>query len=188
MAVIVEDGTGVAGANSVQSVANWKTYADESGWDYSAKTDDQIGSALIRAMRWLDATYEARLPGVRTYEGDQALAQPRKAGVIEYGEYVADDPDTVAGRNGLYIETDVVPAAWINAHAEATWRELQKPGSLSPDLKRGGDVRRYKAGPVEIEYGPTAASSTTFGVIDGLLANLLVTAQSSGFTATAVRA
>ena len=40
MALIVEDNTGLAGAESYISVAEFKTYADAHGHSYAGKTDE----------------------------------------------------------------------------------------------------------------------------------------------------
>jgi len=55
MAFVVEDGTGVTDANSYVSVAEFKSYADDWGWDYSAKTDGQIQTYLVQGSFFVDA-------------------------------------------------------------------------------------------------------------------------------------
>lgn len=172
VSVIVEDGDAPDGANSYQDVAGWKVHADQQGWDYSVYTDDQIGSALIRSTRSVDRW--EKWPGVRTYGSGQSLLWPRKAGSIQYGEFVADgDLLTVTDAEGLSIDEDEIPVLLVQAVAEAAWRELQAPGSLSPDFERGGAVKSLKAGSVEIVYADGATSRTTFSVIDDLLSGLL---------------
>ncbi len=171
--VTVENGSVVTGANSYLSVADWKLYAAQRGWDYSAYSNDLIGSALIRATSWLDATYRARWPGVRASGREQSLAWPRSSAYDIDEEVIADDE---------------IPLEVVDALAEAAWRELASPGSLSPDLDRGGDIRRIKAGSVELEYSGTASALTTYTVIDRILLGLLSTPSSSGFTGTTVRA
>lgn len=189
MAVVVEDGRCVEGANSYLGVDDFKTYADLRGLPYEGKSDDEIGQALIRATAWIDSTYRARFSGVRTYGSLQSLLWPRKAGSIVHGQYVPDAYlTTLTDSEGLAIPTTEIPDALKNAVAEAGYRELIGPGSLAPDLERGGDIRRLKAGSVEVEYATTAAASTTFTAIDGLLAGLLGPTETSGFSARAVRA
>jgi hypothetical protein len=170
--VTVEDGSGVDGANSYQSVADWKTYATQQGWDYSVYTNDQIGSALIRATRSADR-WET-WSGVRTYGSEQSMLWPRKAGSIQYGQYVADgELLVITDAEGLPIEEDEIPDLLVQAAAEIAWRELQSPGSMAPDYERGGAIKSLKAGSVEIVYADGATPGTTYSVIDGLLAGLL---------------
>lgn len=189
MSVVVEDGSCVEGANSYLSVADFKAYADARGFSYAGKSDDEIGQALIRATSWLDATYRARWPGVRTYGALQSLLWPRKAGSVVNGEYVPDAYlTTVTDSEGIAIATTSIPSALKSAVAEAALRELTSPGSLAPDLERGGAIKRIQAGPVEVEYSNTAAAGTTFTVIDGILAGLICTGSASPYTARAVRA
>lgn len=189
MAVIVEDGSCVEGANSYLSVTDFKTYADARGLSYDGKSDDETGEALIRATSWIDATYRTRFPGVRTYGALQSLQWPRKAGSIVNGQYVPDAYlTTVTDAEGIPIATTEIPSALESGTAEAAYRELLAPNSLAPDLERGGDIRRLKAGSVEVEYSTTAPAATIFTTIDGQLALILVSSPTSPYTARAVRA
>lgn len=176
--VIVEDGSGIENANSYQSVQDWKAYADQHGWDYSAFDDDQIGSSIIRATSAIDLLYESRFPGVQTYEAAQALQWPRKAGYVFNGVFYLGYPETVANAAGWPIPKNSVPDAIVKATAEGAWRELQSPGSLAPDLERGGAIKSIKAGSVGIEYRDTAPAGTIYTVLDGLMASLLGAAAS----------
>lgn len=180
MTLLVETGEGVDGANSYLSIIAFKSYADARGLSYLGQQDIQIEQALVRASAWIDATYRSRFPGARTNGRGQGLQWPR----MSIGAF-----DEVTDGEGLPIDDDELPAALLNATAEAAYRELLTPGGLSPDLERGGDIRRIQAGSVAIEYATTAAARTTFTIIDGLLADILVASEAGGgFTARAVRA
>lgn len=184
--VTVEDGSGVDGANAYLSVSDFKSYADQRGWDYSSYDDDQIGSAIIRATSAIDMLYGARFPGVATYEADQSLMWPRKAGSIFNGVFYSGNPVTVTQASGWPIPIDEVPDVMVKATAEAAWRELQSPGSLVPDLERGGAIKSIRAGSVGIEYAGTAPAGTTFTAIDSLMASLLG-GRESQYSGRAVR-
>jgi hypothetical protein len=160
--VVVETGSGVTGANAFLSVADWKAYADQQGWDYSTAeyTEDQIGSAIVRGRAWLDAMYRSRWPGSRANGREQSTAWPRKDATDGDGEVIVDDE---------------IPAEVKDASAEAAWRELQEPGSLSPDLERGGAIKSLKAGSVEITYADGASSLTVYSGIAQMLDGLLTT-------------
>jgi hypothetical protein len=154
--VTVEDGTGVSGANSYLSAADFEAYADARLYSFGADAD-AIASALIRATAWIDATYRSRWPGVRTYGAMQSLLWPRKAGSIVNGSYVPDRwMTTVTDAEGVSIATTEIPQLLKDALAEAAYRELNSPGSLSPDLERGGAIQSLQAGSVEIVYSTTA--------------------------------
>jgi ABC-type sulfate transport system substrate-binding protein len=50
---------------------------------------------------------------------------------------------------------------------------------LTPDLERGGEIKRVKADTVEVEYSDGANATTTFTAIDGLLADLVTGTSAS---------
>lgn len=73
--LIVEDGTGLADANSYVSLDDAGAYfAARLNTSWAAKTDDERASALIQATQYLDARYTFR--GAPVADG-QALAWPR---------------------------------------------------------------------------------------------------------------
>ena len=88
---------------------------------------------------------------------------------------------------GNIIGSDEVPVEIINATIEAALRELATPGSMLPDLERGGQLKRVKAGSVEVEYGSNATATTDFQLIDGLLSGLLQSGGGGGMFGVAVR-
>jgi hypothetical protein len=170
MAIVVETGAGVSTANSYMTQTEWEAYADQMAWDYSAYTDEQIESALIRAARAIDRWNAWQ--GVRTYGQAQGLYWPRKAGSIQYGQFYADDLlTTVVDHEGLPIAIDAVPADLVRAQAEATWLELQDPGVLQPNQEQ--KIKSLSAGSVSITYADGASAATSFQTIEGLLAGLL---------------
>ena len=172
--IIIEDGTGVAGANSYASVETADSYHSARGnstWTEASTSPDQgKTAALIRATQSLDAIYRSRFPGTKTNGRDQTLEWPRTD--------ATDAEDEV-------IDDEEIPTEVIHALCELALRELVEAGSTTPDLERGGAIKRLKAGSVEIEYGSNASLNTTFQTVDGILAGLLGAA--SPYTARAVR-
>jgi len=186
--VTVEDGTGVSGANSYLSTADFEAYADARLYSYGAN-QDAIASALIRATAWIDATYRSRWPGVRTFGAMQSLLWPRKAGSNVNGSFVPDRwTTTVTDAEGIPIATNEIPKVLKDALAEAAYRELNSPGSLAPDLERGGAIQSLQAGSVEIVYSSVAPAGTTFTQIDAILSGLIGAARGSCYTAMVARA
>lgn len=164
--MIVEDGTGLAGADSYLSEAEFEAYAEARG--YTIPSGD-VEAALVRASDWIDARYGRRFPGVRVNGRNQGRAWPI------YGGY---------DRSGTAIADDAVPVEIKRATAEAALRELENPRSLSPDIvpisTSGGAIKRVskQIGPLktETEYteGATVGSSIpVFTLIDDILAPLL---------------
>lgn len=75
MALIIEDGSNVAGANSLATAAELVAYASLRGLSYPDLEADQE-AALVLAMDYL-FNFELKLKGSRTYD-DQALPFPRQ--------------------------------------------------------------------------------------------------------------
>jgi len=155
MPIVVEDGTGLPAANSYASEDDFDTYTEDRA--YVVVVGD-TEAALIRGTQSLEAMYGTRWPGQRLNGRDQGLGWPR-TGAID--------------ANGETIDENEVPIEVIEATAELAMRELATPGSTSPDLARGGTVRRVRAGSVEVEYASNAQATTTFTLIDGILEPLI---------------
>lgn len=172
MTIIVEGGTGVADANSYVSMDDCATYCDARGYTFSTGITEAKEAALIRARTSLDTTYRSRYPGYRTNGRDQELEWPRTEATDADGEEIAGDE---------------IPQEIIDAQCEFAVRELAEAGSTMPDLERGGNVKRLKAGSVEVEYGGNATATTTFTIVDGILSGLLGGGDGGGLFATAVR-
>jgi hypothetical protein len=159
MALILEDGTGPAGANAYATEAMCDTYCDTRAiTDWTSNTTGDKEAALIRGSIGIDGLYRARFPGYRTYFRAQGLEWPRT---------MAYDAE------GILVPGNAVPQEIIDAACEAAVRELVAPGSMIPDLERGGGILRLQAGSVAIDYGAASTPYTTFGVIDGIVAKLL---------------
>lgn len=161
MALVVEDGTGLANAESYLSVADYKVQCDSLGYTYPADADASIEQGLRRGTRWLDATYSDRLPGTRLRGRAQSLQWPR-----------AD----VVDREGEDVPSDAVPAEIKMALVEATRREIAAPNSLSPDVV-AGKIKKSVAisGAVSVTYADSSISDQrpTLTVVGDILAPLL---------------
>lgn len=171
MALTVEDGTVVTGAESYVSVADAAAYASARGLTFTSSPAEDAEEALRRATQWIDAAYGSRFTGTRTSGRSQPLQWPRSDATDAEGEEIASDE---------------IPVEIINATIEAAIREQASPGILTPDMERSGAIKSVKAGSVAIEYGAGATAATLFTKIDVVLAGLL--RSSSPFVAQAVRA
>lgn len=194
MSLIVEDGTGIAAAESYVSADDCALYASKNGsaiaFDGSSAGTE---AALRRATAYIDSRYRGRFPGYRVNGRAQGLEWPR------VGAYTFD-PDN--GRSNAYagnefyqssqylygynyIASNIVPREIIKAVCEGAIREIATPGILSPDLKRGGAIRSVKAGSVKVEYEAGADPNTEFQFIDLILASLLM--NDSQYSSRAMR-
>lgn len=159
MAFTVEDGTVVSGANSYCLESQFETYCDNRG---IVPESGDVEQALVRGTFYVDAHYRRRFPGTRASGRDQELEWPRSD---------ATDLD------GETIDSDIIPVEIRNAVCEAALRELETPGSLSPDLKRGGLISSVTAGSVAVTFAGGAKATTTYQRIDQCLNGLIRTGQ-----------
>lgn len=165
MALVVEDGTGIITADTWASLAEAKAYAKAMGNTAFAEADnDVLEPALRRGVRYLDAVYQARYAGNRTYGADvQRLSWPRK-------NIILDD--------GTPLDADFIPENLKLAQIEAAMLEYVTPGLLFPT----GPVQVKQSvtvGPISVSYaegsggGTVAGKSPLFSTIDGLMYPLL---------------
>jgi hypothetical protein len=135
MALVVEDGSGIAGANSYASLTYLNEYHSIRGntkWDDFLEEEKE--AAAIRAMTYIE-TLKHRGQKVSVA---QSCAYPR-VGVVT--------------RDGLAWPSNEVPEAYRMAQAEGALREAVKPGTLLPDWEPGkGPKRREKLGDMEDEW------------------------------------
>lgn len=155
--LVLEDGTALATSNAYADADTLDTYCDDHGITLASSDGDAKDSALIRASAALDGAYRLAFPGYRTSGRDQAMEWPRTA-AYDY--------------EGVMLATDEVPQEVIDATCEMAVREVETPGIMTPDLERGGFVRRLKAGSVEVEYGGSN-NQTVFTIIDGIMSKLV---------------
>lgn len=135
MALVLEDGSGIATANALISLAAFNTWLTDYG-NTATGTDDQKNAAIIRASLWL-STYP-NWNGAMTYgRGEQGLAIPRTGMTDCNGDAVADDE---------------VPAEVEQAACIASAAELTTPGILAPTITPAKQQKRFKADVIEVEY------------------------------------
>lgn len=156
MALIVEDGSGVAGANSYVTLAEADTYCLAryySSW--ATLTDPDKEYATLRAMTFIECQ---NWKGYKA-DKDNVLEWPRT--------YVYD-------KNDYAIEDDEIPINLKYALIEAAYLESITPGTLQPDYARGGGIKYLKADTLELEYFPNAVAETIRTKINGLLFGLVI--------------
>ena len=157
--LVVEDGTGLANANSFISQSYFEIYSSERGRDLSPYSDENKITALIRASEYLSESFNwkgIRKKG-RNYEDGtefQALAWPR------YG--VTDD-------DGFYVPDDEIPREVQWATAEAAFYEIEDPSALRPAYIAHNRARMIKAGSVAITYDTSTTSQNIYGTRPVLL-------------------
>ncbi len=165
MALIVENGSQVSGAESYLSVADATTYhaaRGNAGW--AALASDTVREQLLRkATDYLGEAYRLAWQG-RRVTAVQPLDWPR------YGVY----------SDGFLRDDAVVPVEVQNACAVLALKA--NAGPLVQDTTQ--TKVRVKVGPIETEFDPYSPQTKTYVSIDRMLAPLL---KSSGVTARLVR-
>lgn len=157
MAFTVEDGSGVAGANSYVSVADARSYALDRGLTLP---DDALAceQALVKAADYLDTHYENRLQG-RPVATDQTMQWPR--------QYVYVD--------SRLLSYTAIPARVVAAQIEAAVA-ITAGVDLSPSGVTSAPVKRTRVGSLETEYateGGRGRTSPKVSAVDRLMRPLL---------------
>lgn len=151
MALIVEDGTGKADAESYISVSDAASYLSDRGYSaFAALATDALKEAALRkATDYMEQAYRTRWKGTRV-TATQALSWPRL--------YVE--------REDYYVPGDEVPVEVKNACALLALKSID--GDLNADLTQG--VVREKVDVLEVEYDQNSPQYVRYRAIDNMLA------------------
>lgn len=167
MALIVEDGTGRADAESYASVSDATTYHTARGRaaSWAAVTDQE--AALRLATAYMEQAYRLRWKSFRV-TSTQALCWPRAW---------VQTPDAPYGYGSFaaYIPNNVIPTEVKQACMELALKTVS--GELAPDLDR--TTLTEKIGPIEVQYDKDALAYTRYRSIDLLLGPLLLSGGAS---------
>jgi hypothetical protein len=172
MALVIEDGTGLANAESYISVTDataYHTARGNSAW--AALATDTVREQLLRkATDYMREVYRLRWKGVR-----ESLTQ-----ALDWPRFNVSIDDVSYGNIPGYVPAHTVPAEVKSACAELALKAAT--GDLAPDLKR--QVVAKVIGPIRTEYQPGAPEFTRFRAIDLMLKIYL---ESTGATVKMVR-
>jgi hypothetical protein len=154
MSLTIEDGTGVANADSFATVAEAQAFATARGLTLPAD-DADVEPLLVKAADYL-LGLEDQFRGTRTKEA-QRLPFPRYD-VWKPGGWVYDSDEI----------PDLLKQAQIRLAVDAYTVDLQPTGT-------GQEVLREKVGPIETQYAQrgTATITPEFNAAMSLLAPLL---------------
>jgi hypothetical protein len=188
LALVVEDGTGLADSNSYVSTDYVRNYAAFRGVSLPAD-DDALIPFMINAMDWLEAYADDFIAAA--VSDTQALSWPRlwpvTPPVYDYGFGFGEIPgfgfDSVSGigfqvcpgssiPQTPILTAGVVPVNILNA--QAALAVINSTGqSLSP-VDKGAFVISKKVGPLETKYSERLSTGVpTFSLVDKLIANYL---------------
>lgn len=153
MALTVEDGTVVSGAESYQTVAGADTYHSNRGnTSWAALTTAAKEQALRKATDYMTQAYRNRWKGYR-YDSTQALDWPRDYVVL--GDHVINES----------LATNIVPDEVKAACSELALRASTE--ELAPDLDPA--VTSEEIGSLSVSYAAGTSQTTTYRAIDMIL-------------------
>jgi hypothetical protein len=167
MSLIVENGQGLANAESYISVADADTYHSNRGNASWASLTTTVKEQLLRkATDYMEQVYRLDFLGYRHTE-EQALSFPR---------------DEVQRRDYTYLNqfsfypNDTVPVELQQACASLALKTVGL--DLAPDIAR--ITKREKVAALEIEYDSTKPAYVKYRSIDNLLAPFLNSTSGTG--------
>lgn len=163
MALIVETGAGLAGANSYVSDSDYVTYADARGYEIGATEADRERE-LVNAALHLE-NYRSRFKGLKAYQ-EQALQWPRvqvsidgfainsnaiptelKRAQMEFA-YIGRTVDLAPNANYQNVSSQSLGDMSISYFEGGSYQSVQHKGAdifLSALIKHGGQLRAYRA-------------------------------------------
>lgn len=157
MSIIVEDGNGLANAESLISVSYFLSYHLARGnTNVNLLSTAESEEALRRASDYFMQNYNGRWKGYLLKQ-TQALSWPRQDVILSdgYQEYT--------------IDAGVIPLAVQQAFADIAFKAAS--GELISDL--AAEVLRKKVEGIEVEYSPYARQTKRYLAIDLALAPYL---------------
>lgn len=139
MALIIEDGTNVSGANSYVTVDEVRAFATLRGITSLPANDGDVEPLVIKAMDYVEK--HRNLFRGRKSNSDQPLQWPRRRVYVDQ----------------IYVDSDSIPQDLKNATCQLAI------DAVSEDLDPNGDgqeIVREKVGPIETEFAKTGSSTT----------------------------
>lgn len=166
MTLVVEDGTGLANAESYVSVADCTDYhskRDNAAWAATAASPATVRENLLRrATEYLDSIYGERWQGEQVNPSVQALNWPRQYVYVE--------------NNTIELSSTSLPVALVRATCEVALL-LAEGEDLLPALERGGRIKALTqvVGPLSerTAYADDAPSTTVYHSVDRYVKPLL---------------
>jgi len=172
MALTIEDGTVITGADSYITVAELEAYCLErllympDDTEVGDQDEENKEAAILRAMSYIDSR---NFKGVKTDRANP-LIWPR---------------DGVEDKDGYAVESDEIPTELTNALLRASYEEMYEPEILQPNVSRDDLVKREKIDVIETEYFEHRSPVTTqFTIIDEYLKGLVKSSSSADVVRT----
>ena len=174
MAIVVEDGTAKADAETYISVADADTYhSNRANTAWAALSTPNKEAALRKAADYMLQVYRLRWKGSRV-TGTQALDWPRNFVVRDdFESSTLNGAQIIGGRQ--YYPSDEVPVEIQRATAELALKSSS--ADLAPDISQR--VTREKVDVLEVQYAEHGVQYAQYRAVDNLLAPFLMDAGST---------
>lgn len=195
MALTVEDGTVVAGANSYVTAAEADTYFENIGetlWTQTAG-DEAKEAALAKAASYMQQKYRLQWKGSRV-EAFQSLDWPRRGVDVPdfFDPFYRQVNVPLQFQDTVFIGENVIPEEVKQAQMLLALATLDSAGASSTNLQPslGRLTKREKVGSLEVEYmdpgqGGQSRQTTYYWDAENLLSPYL--RPSRGHTGMLVR-
>jgi hypothetical protein len=178
MAIVVETGAIVAGANAYASLADLDTYHEDRLNTVWTNADDETKeAAMLRATAGLESKYRGRWLGFKADHNaataPQFLAWPRRADKDESraNGYTAATMTKFADGDGIEYDVDAIPALIVQAYKEVCLIEITQP-FVSVELSRDDMLKYQRVDVIEQEWLRNAPAVVQFPHVDALLSTL----------------
>jgi hypothetical protein len=145
MAFTVENGTGLADANSYITIAEFRAYWTDRGVDYQSHTDAQVQGYCILATQYIDGRYSFKgHPTTST----QALDFPRALSTHDSSS-VDSSSGIIDTKRNVRVPANEIPTTLKNATCEigAASADAKAAGTSIYD-NSGNNISSEKYGPV----------------------------------------
>lgn len=178
MALVVEDGTGLATAESYAAVVDFRLYYNNRAVDVSAFTDAQVEAYLRLATDYMVRFYRASWKGYRCLP-TQALDWPRNA--VMLSDVSGGFRSRFEGAWPYLVPNNIVPVAVNVACCILAYKAAQADGNdIMPDISRSDTVKSEKVDVIEVVYDTDRPVYTLFRSADLALDPYLVTSDGAG--------
>lgn len=151
MALIIEDGTIVANANSYITDAEFTAYADARGYTYPALAADRE-PLIIKANDYIQSV-ESKMQGQRTTPETQELAYPRQ-NVYLYCTRIASDSIPKTLKNAQCEAAIAVNDSDLLITTTAGNIASEAVGDLSVSYHSGGSFQQVRTETVDVYLDP----------------------------------
>jgi len=167
MALIVEDGTGKANAQSLASVAEYRAEMALRGVVVTAETDADIESRLYLGFNYMLGMYRFRWSGQRKTTTQNS----------DFPRYMMPIYDVLGGA-GFYYDDSSVPTEAKTANILLAYKA--KTITLLPDIKPNL-LSKSIAGAISKTYDPNSSPYTKYSEIESMLKPFFTNGGSKGF-------